>query len=235
MKKLGVTLAEVLITLGIIGVVAALTAPSLVQNAGLAQTGPTLAKVVSTLENAHDKILIDQGATSLYTMADTTDKYLEFLSQNIRKSSYETDAFQASDFEPSARFWDGNDLGLVWNSFREFRFSDSISFIVLVYRANIDSYEAKSSFLGPYAVMYVDINGIKTKPNTMGKDIFQFFIDKSGQVIPAGSNTYAWLKDDDSYKYSAANSDWSCNEDEVGTGRGCAGSILENNRKVIYQ
>lgn len=49
----GFTLAEVLITLGIIGVVAALTAPALVQNAGTAKIGPTLAKVVSTLENAN--------------------------------------------------------------------------------------------------------------------------------------------------------------------------------------
>ena len=39
MKKFGFTLAEVLITLDIIGVVAALTAPALVQNAGSAQIG----------------------------------------------------------------------------------------------------------------------------------------------------------------------------------------------------
>ena len=38
--KQGFTLAEVLITLGIIGVVAALPAPALVQNAGNAKVGP---------------------------------------------------------------------------------------------------------------------------------------------------------------------------------------------------
>jgi prepilin-type N-terminal cleavage/methylation domain-containing protein len=36
-KKFGFTLAEVLITLGIIGVVAALTAPALVKNSGTAK------------------------------------------------------------------------------------------------------------------------------------------------------------------------------------------------------
>ena len=55
--KQGFTLAEVLITLGIIGVVAALTAPALVQNAGNAKVGPTLTKVVPTLENAHEQML----------------------------------------------------------------------------------------------------------------------------------------------------------------------------------
>ena len=48
--KQGFTLAEVLITLGIIGVVAALTAPALVQNAGNA-------KVVPTLGNALEQML----------------------------------------------------------------------------------------------------------------------------------------------------------------------------------
>ena len=46
----GFTLAEVLITLTIIGVVAALTAPALVNNAGFARVGPSLAKFVNTFE-----------------------------------------------------------------------------------------------------------------------------------------------------------------------------------------
>ena len=68
-KKLGFTLAEVLITLGIIGVVAALTAPALVQNAGTAKVGPTLAKVVSTMENANEQILHDEDTTKLSSVA----------------------------------------------------------------------------------------------------------------------------------------------------------------------
>ena len=59
MKKHGFTLAEVLITLGIIGVVAALTAPALVQNAGSAQIGPKLAKAVSTFEIANSCVCPD--------------------------------------------------------------------------------------------------------------------------------------------------------------------------------
>ncbi len=61
MKKIGFTLAEVLITLGIIGVVAALTTPALVQNTGSAQVGPKLAKAVATFENANQNMLTNLG------------------------------------------------------------------------------------------------------------------------------------------------------------------------------
>lgn len=49
MKNKAFTLAEVLITLGIIGVIAALTMPTMVNNGAKAKIGPELASVVSTL------------------------------------------------------------------------------------------------------------------------------------------------------------------------------------------
>ena len=63
--KHGFTLAEVLITLGIIGVVAALSAPSLVQNASSAQVGPKLAKAISTFETANENLLQEASATRI--------------------------------------------------------------------------------------------------------------------------------------------------------------------------
>jgi prepilin-type N-terminal cleavage/methylation domain-containing protein len=57
MKKNGFTLAEVLITLGIIGVVAALTAPALVKNSGQAKIGPALAKFVNTFETGCEQMM----------------------------------------------------------------------------------------------------------------------------------------------------------------------------------
>ncbi len=52
MKKFGFTLAEVLITLGIIGVVAAVTMPTLISNTKYKQVGTRLAKFHNNLENA---------------------------------------------------------------------------------------------------------------------------------------------------------------------------------------
>ena len=95
MKKFGFTLAEVLITLGIIGVVAALTAPALVQNAGSAQIGPKLAKAVSTFEIANENLLNDSGvntlvAASAYTGSGDTEaeNYIRNLSNYMKITYY---------------------------------------------------------------------------------------------------------------------------------------------------
>ena len=66
MKKLGFTLAEVLITLGIIGVVAALTAPALVMSNRNQANAAKLSVVVSNLENAFTSAIAQEGADNLY-------------------------------------------------------------------------------------------------------------------------------------------------------------------------
>ena len=175
-KKLGFTLAEVLITLGIIGVVAALTAPALVQNAGTAKVGPTLAKVVSTMENANEQILHDEDTTKLSSVA-----------KNVLQMPR----------------------------------------MILIPRK-----EVLKAYI---AFFYVDINGVNKAPNSLGKDLFVFYVDKSGQILPSGGSTLAWLHDDDVWKYTGSNSFFTCNEKEVITGIGCAGSIFENDFKVIYE
>lgn len=66
MKKFGFTLAEVLITLGIIGVVAALTTPSLVQNSRNEANGAKLAVVVSNLENAFTSAITTEAVDTIF-------------------------------------------------------------------------------------------------------------------------------------------------------------------------
>ena len=66
MKKRGFTLAEVLITLGIIGVVAALTAPALVMSSRNEANAAKLSVVVSNLENAFNNAIAQEGADNLY-------------------------------------------------------------------------------------------------------------------------------------------------------------------------
>ena len=66
MKKHGFTLAEVLITLGIIGVVAALTAPALVSSSRNEANAAKLAVVVSNLENAFSNMMVSENVDSLF-------------------------------------------------------------------------------------------------------------------------------------------------------------------------
>lgn len=65
-KKRGFTLAEVLITLGIVGVVAALTAPALVMSSRNEANAARLSVVISNLENAFQSAIAQEGADNLY-------------------------------------------------------------------------------------------------------------------------------------------------------------------------
>ena len=78
MKKSGFTLAEVLITLGIIGVVAALTAPALVMQSRNQANASRLAVIVSELENAFTTAIATENAedltkTSLFVKTVTSE------------------------------------------------------------------------------------------------------------------------------------------------------------------
>ena len=82
MKRQGFTLSEVLITLGIIGVVAALTTPALISDFNNAKTGPTLRKFMSTMENAHQQILAANEASRLSAVTDLdAETYFDELSK----------------------------------------------------------------------------------------------------------------------------------------------------------
>lgn len=244
-KKLGFTLAEVLITLGIIGVVAALTAPALIQNVGSAKVGPTLAKVKSTIEIANEQILSDNDANRLSSIIDYKGdsaydspkiRYCEILSKYIAGSSFKTsEPVKYVDINPAISHYDDPSIAAGGENSALFYFKDNVEIMFLEYKGGV--YPAKGSYKGQLMSVRVDINGFKNKPNCFGKDIFYFYIDESGQMIPWGSKTHVWLKENDSpwCDWSDESSMCSCTENKVGNGWGCSGSIFDNNLKVIYQ
>ena len=69
--KVAFTLAEVLITLGIIGVVATLTLPTLIQHHRKTVIETSLKKFYTTINQAVELSIIDNGETSSWKFADT--------------------------------------------------------------------------------------------------------------------------------------------------------------------
>ena len=87
MKKSGFTLAEVLITLGIIGVVAALTAPVLVSSFQKNKVGPTLKRFVSNMAEANTQLLYDnEVATVTSFVGSDVTVYLDELGKYLKGS-----------------------------------------------------------------------------------------------------------------------------------------------------
>lgn len=101
MKKNGFTLAELLITLGIIGVVSSLTIPALVSNNTETQIGPKLAKAVSAFEQANANLLSEKGAASLSEarLVDENDptEYYDELSKYLKISKLGTGYYVSKD------------------------------------------------------------------------------------------------------------------------------------------
>lgn len=93
-KKFAFTLAEVLVTLGIIGIVAALTMPMLVQNYNKRITEVRLKKFYSVMNQAIDRLKVDYGDTANWDY--TVDNSYEDDSTSIDKLVDQGDAINAN-------------------------------------------------------------------------------------------------------------------------------------------
>lgn len=193
-KKVAFTLAEVLITLGIIGVVAALTIPSLVQKYQEKQTVSALKKAYSTLQSAYTMAVQEYGTPANWNISVTAQGASNLISPfvpylNVQKKCIGT---SASDYEgcmPNLKY-----KYLNGNEWANLNSIDTEQKVVLADGALLSAEVSSADCSGVYNVtlpnkgicglFYVDINGFK-KPNQQGKDLFIFWVTKSG-IIPLG-------------------------------------------------
>lgn len=85
----GFTLAEVLITLGVIGVVAAMTLPTVIANYQKKVLVTQLKKEVSVIENYFKKVVADEGVDKIYQTS--VFKYVSYVPANSMHSMYIVD------------------------------------------------------------------------------------------------------------------------------------------------
>ena len=145
------TLAEVLITLGIIGVVAAMTMPSLIQNYKRQQATARIKKFVSVINQALISAENDLGAREDWVIGemDNSDSAYNFLNTYIKPY------IKSADVEKRTLF--GRNMATL-------RFVDGSQMSVKV---------------GACYDIFYDINGEKG-PNEKGRDIFVFILCKNG-------------------------------------------------------
>lgn len=93
-SKTAFTLAEVLITLGIIGIVAALTMPMLIQNYNKKITEVRLKKFYSVMNQTIDRLKVDYGDTANWDY--TVDNIFEDGSSDVDKLVDQGDAINAN-------------------------------------------------------------------------------------------------------------------------------------------
>ena len=246
--KHGFTLAEVLVTLGIIGVVAALTTPALIQNVGNAKVGPKLAKAKSTFENAMTTLLVDnssntiRGVVSELPNGDDDKTASKALGKELGKymKISPIDIYTVTGYNGSTHYNNG-----YYQQMQTFASDDGMVYWLWLWGHT--SHPGKGDWeKNPYpdipshqliGAVYVDINGNQS-PNVIAKDIFLFYLFNDGSLRPAGGQYFKVVPNYDKI-WNATGEDTSkpnCSKTIVMyNGEPCTGSIFDNGMKIIYQ
>ncbi len=221
MKK-GFTLIEVLLTLSILGVIAAITIPMLNANITKKETETSFARTVSLFENANTLLMNEKDVPNLdeavgtevgkigddesLKYIETIADYLNFRSGINNKTTSYTDFSYANEI---ANFPE-NDTNLYISE------SGSLAMFPM------EDEESEEFYL-----IYIDLNGVSKKPNALGRDVQAFSINRStGKVYGAGSKRGGW---------KAGESENLCSSNVEGAGEFCAGSIMDNDGKITYK
>lgn len=207
------TLAETLITLVIIGVVAALTLPTLMNNVSKIQLRVAFKNIYRDLAQTTEIVKKDNAgniANAFSTLEDLKTAY----ASNMKVIQNCTASTTSECWNYAWKQWDGTSLTPPTNSPGLVLPNGA----VLIFESSYFSSSCKST-AGNVTLanvcndIMVDVNGAKD-PNTIGKDIFYVWI-LSGALKPAGTS-----EDTDLFKSSSCISS--------SGGWGCAYNVINN-------
>ena len=251
--KSAFTLAEVLITLGVIGVVAAMTLPTLIHNYQVKQWETGLKRSYNILSNGFKKVMSDTGCvdlicTGIFVPNGTNTKNTESPEFNEQMESVAKKVFNVKKVcklgttdaecprEYTINYLKGSGTTVLK---AEKTFSMQLADGTFVY---IENWGCKGNYeRRDCAYLLIDLNGYK-KPNTYGKDFFALgFLKSDGSIIPNYS-LYASQVFGPGHKYwrddpkFCGNVDVKLKDDmqNIINGYGCLARIMENNWEMDY-
>ena len=182
------TLAEVLITLGIIGVVAALTLPTVINNIQNRELETALKKSYSVLQNAVNQANYDSGEVikpSNSTSGSLIHKIKPYLrvAENCGTAKCES---QWGTSEDGEKVFNYSDRYQTYNNATKMRnnlLDDGQAILTDSMFIMVECSETPAVQL----LITVDVNGLNKRPNRWGHDLFTFQITNEGKFLPAGA------------------------------------------------
>ncbi len=213
-KKIAFTLAEVLITLGIIGVVAALTIPGLITNYKAKKLRSQFLESYSTVQQAFKQMEADDVSLDPSTYATGTF-YKTFMNYfqapfDCGKYSNGKKILPCYDYSNSAKTYkslDGKST-VQYNWFDDGQIALQDGTLLL-----IENYTGTNQLW-----VSVDLNGFNNKPNRWGYDLFTFEFSE-GELRTMG---------DKKTKYNDTNKYCNLNGSGIYNGAACAQLAKEN-------
>jgi len=224
------SLAEVLITLGIIGIVAAMTIPNLISQYEKNNYVTRLAKAYSSLNGAIDSLKAEYGCsdlacTGIYNNNGVSNDaaHQKAGSAIVKKFNIAKDCgiLGAGCFPaPAAHRFDGTNLTHFYDSNgHSYKFVTQDGFMYKIFSTG-------DNCLTNCGNVILDVNGFK-KPNAIGRDIFSFYI-YNDKIYPAGGGG-TWN----------TTTHWGCTAAANGSSRNndnpfCTGRVIEEGWQMNY-
>lgn len=190
-------MAEILITISIIGIVSAITIPSIIQKQTEKANITALKKIYSVLSQATLSVVNENGNPQNWDISDENLKsikqayiYYKPYLKIIRECENKDGCWAFPTYYLDGTIYKYNNAENDFTYY--FTTSDGINV-----RIDISIAETLNMYYGfnfpeggQHIWFYVDVNGNK-KPNMLGKDIFVFAVTDNGLLLPAGSGNHS--------------------------------------------
>lgn len=201
--KTAFTMAEVLITIGIIGVVAAMTLPSLISKHQKTELETALKKNYSVMQQALLKMQAENAGVppspKIYSRQEFKDLYIKQFNVLIDcgfGSSDVTDKENAAEFCVTEQLDDSNQR--YTDHYKTFNKKSQID-NTLINNGQFVLTDGSIIFIENWDTgriyISVDVNGIKKSPNIWGHDLFTFQLMDDGRLAPMGMEGTAYSED----------------------------------------
>ena len=189
------TLAEVLVTLGIIGVVAAMTLPTLINNAQNKQLEVAFKKSYSALSQIAQRVALEDygGQIPDDALGESLGYYAKYLNGKRCTGTAENGCPANADGDNYCNF--------MYKTYKDFSGKVGAPCIGNDYVVNVVSgstfyFDFAAEGEGIYGKQFVviDVNGWQKRPNKLGHDMFLFSIGRDGKITAGGADTSFYPK-----------------------------------------
>lgn len=173
MKRNGYTIAEAIVTMGIVGIVAALVIPTFVSSYRKQTYASSLSKAVANLENALTTTIMHDGVNDLFATKAWMGKSEDF-AKNLNLSYEKTTGADNIEIQLKS--------GVVYTI--KLQKSDDDA------KTEVEVSKSGTNLMSKAGSVTLDVNG-NAKPNTIGRDQFEYIIGADGHLYPLYSNDWA--------------------------------------------
>ncbi len=219
----GFTLAEVLVTLGIIGVVSAMTVPTLMQNHQRKTYVVQLHKVYNELTQAAEMYMTDHNAVNMREAGINSQEALDEFVKSSFKVIQDCGATSTPCFAPNSEYRKISGVAAVGTELK--------GYVTLASGVSLGYTYGLHETASYIATFDIDING-QQGPNIAGRDVFTFMLYNNGIVDDGAEKTTATAPLSEEERETLFNE--RCMSSTTDQWSGCFGKLLNDNWEMNY-